>query len=165
VIATKLGFISNYGWESEVDVHQATGSQPGAGDLVTLFAKHTDAASSASVLVGDPFAVAYMSTGAVKNPFAVYSEDPAWNTGSAANKLYNHVKAYQVTSGTYAGVYFLGLEDWSYENTGAKHRRFDWNDTVVQMSVEAVPEPAFYQIAVLIGLGSIGFVRRAVRRT
>lgn len=160
VWSVKLGFISDYGWESEVKVHKATGVKPGA--MTTLIPKHTNAAAGLyTATVNDPFSFAYVSAGAgATPPYAYYMENPAWNTGTAANKLYSHVKAYHWLAGS-TDVWFLGFEDWNFDSPGGianGYHRFDWNDTVIAMTY-AVPEPAFYQMLGLFGLGALGLAK------
>lgn len=154
ILSTKLGFISTEGWNSTVSAY----TTPSISPLTTLFAANTNAGATSLKTVTNPVGLAYTSA---IDAFAYYSDNPANNTGSAANKLYNHIKAYQAdaSTGIYAGLYFVGFEDLNFEPAGSKYHRFDYNDTVIQMSFEAVPEPAFYQMAGLLSLGAFGLLR------
>ena len=155
VVATKLGFISQDGWQSAISVYKA----PSISPLTTLFGINTNAGSVNSVTVGEPFGMAYTSS---TYGFAYYSDNPANNTGTAANQLYNHIAAYQVTDpmSTFYGDYFVGFEDVNFDTAGNPgYHRFDYNDSVIQMSFTEVPEPAFYQMAGLLTLGAFGLLR------
>jgi len=155
ILALKLGFISADGWNSIVSVYPT----PSVSPLVTLFGVNTNAGSLNAVSVGNPFAFAYTDT-VTGNTY--YSDIPANNDGTAANKLYNHVVAY--TSSALPGVYFVGFEDVNFDTAGNPgYHRFDYNDSVIAMTFEEVPEPAFYQMAGLLGLGAFGLLRSRKR--
>lgn len=149
VIATKLGFISSYGWNSKIDIYQSPG-----GSLVNLFGINTNAGTaSGAKIVGDPFAFHYRSN---DNAVDYYSDNTALNTGNAINQTLNHVKAYYYAP---TNKYYIGFEDWNYDTSGLSRKRFDYNDSVIEMSFRAVPEPAFYQMASLLSLGAFGMFR------
>jgi len=164
IISTKLGFVASYAWESQIGVYGSDGSsKPASGDVVTLFANETGAGTVNSVTVDNPFAFKYWSDGTVKIPtFDYYSDNPANNSGTAANQLYNHVAAYEVTdvNNPFYGYWFVGFEDTNFNVKGQPgYHRFDFNDSVIAMTFEAVPEPAFYQMAGLLSLGAFGLLR------
>lgn len=165
--ATKLGFVAGYGWESQVGVYGSDGTtKPAPGDVVTLFGAHTTAGTSITTTVDNPFAFKYWSEGTAKVPaFDYYSDNPANNSGTATNQLYNHVMAYKVTdvANPFFGTWFVGFEDTNYDVKGTRgYHRFDFNDTVIAITFEAIPEPAFYQMAALMSLGALALLR--VRR-
>jgi hypothetical protein len=119
--------------------------------------------------VGNPFAFKYWSDGSASPiipAFDYYSDNSANNSGYAANQLYSHMLAYQVTDplSNYVGTWFVGFEDINFNVKGSPngsngYHRFDYNDSVVSMTFEAVPEPAFYQMAGLLSLGAFGLLR------
>jgi len=155
LLTLKLGFVSNQGWESAVSVYPT----PSVSPLVPLFGTHTQAGAVSGVSVGDPFAFNYSSA---LYGFSYYSDNPANNTGTAANQLYNHMRAY--TSSALPGIYFIGFEDVNFDTPGNPgYRRFDYNDTVIAMEFNEVPEPAFFQMAGLLGLGAFGLLRMRKR--
>jgi len=165
VVSTKLGFVAAYAWESQVGVYGADGvTKPSTGDVATLFGTHTGAGNVGTATVDNPFGFKYWSTGTSKIPaFDYYSDNAANNSGYAPNQLYTHTKAFLVTdaSNPYYGTWFVGFEDTNFNTKGKPgYHRFDYNDTVIAMTFEAVPEPAFYQMAGLLGLGALGLLRR-----
>jgi len=151
VFATKLGYISSDGATAAISVY----TTPSISTLTEVFGAGSVVGSSSLVTVTNPFGLAYTSTSPL---YAYYSDDPSNNTGTAANKLYNHIKAYAGT-GAWAGYYFVGFEDVNFDTSGAGYRRFDYNDSVMWMTIETVPEPAFYQMGGLLGLGALGLFR------
>jgi len=162
VVSTKLGFVASYGWESQIGVYGANGGALPAS-VATLFGAHTGATTGASTLVDDPFAFEYSCTGVpnVAPAFSYYSDNAANNSGFPQNKLYSHFLAYQVTDPTninWYGHWFVGFEDTNFNVTNNYHR-FDYNDNVIDMTFEAIPEPAFFQMAGLLGLGALGMFR------
>jgi len=178
VRAFKYGFKAAYAWESQIGIYEADGvTKPLVGDVVTVFGAHTNAGDSVplpGVTVDNPFAFKYWSDGSVSPAipaFDYYSDNAANNSGYAANTLYSHFLAYQVTDplSAYYNDWFIGFEDHNFNVKGAPpgqigYNRFDFNDTVIEMDFEAVPEPAFYQMAGLLSLGAFGLMRMR-RRT
>jgi len=152
VTAMKLGYVSTNGANATISVF----SVPSVSTLTTVF-DPTDAVGSLKVTppIDNPFGLAYTSTSPL---YAYYSDNPSNNTGTAANKLYNHIKAYAGT-GDWAGYYFVGFEDVNFDSSGAGYHRFDFNDSVIWMTIETVPEPAFFQMAGLLSLGAFGLLR------
>jgi len=171
IASTKLGFRAGYAWESQIGVYGADGStKPAVGDVSTLFGVHTSAGTvNNSVVVDNPFGFKYWSNGSASPTvpaFDYYSDNPANNSGYAPNQLYSHMLAYQVTDpqSLYYGTWFIGFEDQNFNSKGAPvgqigYHRFDFNDNVISMTFEAVPEPAFYQMAGLLSLGAFGLLR------
>jgi len=155
LLSLKLGFISADGWNSAISVF----ATPSISPLTSLFSTNTQAGTLNNATVGDPFGFAYTDT-VTGNTY--YSDIPANNDGTAANKLYNHIHAY--TSTALPGVYFIGFEDVNFDTIGNPgYHRFDYNDSVIAMTFEEVPEPAFYQMAGLLSLGAFGLLRARKR--
>jgi hypothetical protein len=161
----KLGYKSSYGWESQIGVFGGeSGAKPALGDVSTLFGVHSNAGDqNNTVVVDNQFAFKYWSDGTTKVPaFDYYSDNSGNNSGYPANTNFSHVLAYMVNdpSSTYNGTWFVGFEDTNYSGKGgASYHRFDFNDNVIMMTYEAVPEPAFYQMAGMLSLGAFGLLR------
>jgi len=164
IVSLKLGFVASYAKASAIGVYGSDGvTKPTSGDVVSLFAPGASAGTVGTATVDNPFAFIYESAGSSSIPaFDYYSDNPANNSGYAANKLYNHVLSYQITdaSNPFYGYWFIGFEDTNFNTKGNPgYHRFDYNDSVIMMSFEAVPEPAFYQMAGLLSLGAFGLLR------
>jgi len=166
IVSTKIGFVASYAWLSEVGVY--TQGSPGSVD--TLIPANTGASltNNYTDTLNDPFAFKYFSAGGMVGPYTVpafdYYSDPgdyALNSGATANQI-NHMLAYYIndaSAGAYNNTWFIGFEDQSYDTSGGGHKRFDFNDTVINMTFQAVPEPAFFQLAGLLALGGFGLLR------
>jgi len=136
VLAIKLAYVSDYGTKEGIWVHDSSYHQ--------LLAAGTIATASGSVAsVGDLWSLYCGATSLVSVDSAILDAG------------YNHFKAYYVGSGPNTGHYYVGVEDWP--NDGST--RWDWNDTVLDITIQTVPEPAFYQMGGLLGLGALGLFR------
>jgi len=136
VTAVKLAYISDYGTKESIWAHD--------GSYHQLLAAGSIATSIGTVnSVGDLWSLYCDATSLVSVDSAVLDAG------------YNHFKAYYVGEGDFTGHWYVGVEDWP--NDGST--RWDWNDTVLDITIETVPEPAFFQMAGLLSLGAFGLLR------